>query len=362
MSFETMPKWCVLFGITASLMACQKASAPADPVRSVKVVAVESANASVDLKLPGEVRARVESRLGFRVAGKLVQRSVELGQRVKAGQELARIDDRDYALAVQNAQAQMEAARIQRDLAQADLKRFEDLRKQQFISEAELDRRSSALKSAQAQLDQATAAHRLQSNQRSDVRLVADAPGVVTGIEAEIGQVVSAGQPIVRIAQDGPREIVLAVPEARLKDIKHGQTFKVTFHATDEVSKAKVRDISAAAEPITRTFEVRLSLDAGIQAPLGATASVALSALDAPSTSELSVPATALLQKNGKSMVWIFDEISMTVKAQAVQVTQVNGERALIGKGLQQGQLVVAAGPHVLTEGQRVTRFASAKP
>lgn len=362
MPLIAMPKWCALLGLAVFLVACQKPAAPVDPVRSIKVVAVESADSSVAFKLPGDVRARVESRLGFRVSGKIVQRSVELGQRVKPGQELARLDDRDFALAVQNAQAQMEAARTQRDLAQADLKRFEDLRKQQFISEAELDRRASALRAAQAQLDQATAMHRLQSNQRSDVRLMADASGVVTAVEAEAGQVVSAGQPIVRVALDGPRDIAVAVPEIRLKEVKLGQSFKVIFHATNESSMAKVREISAAAEPMTRTFEVRLSLDSGFQAPLGTTATVEMGTSETSASAVVAVPMTALLQKNGKSTVWVFDETSMTVRAQAVQVAQMTGDRAIISQGLQVGQLIVAAGPHVLTDGQRVTRFSGTKP
>ena len=362
MSFAFMPKWCAILGLIPFFVGCGKQPAPIEPIRSVKVVRVESIDFNSSSKLPGDVRARVESKLAFRVSGKVIHRSVELGQHVKAGQELARLDDRDFMLSIQNAVAQLEAAKTQRDLALADLKRFEDLRKQQFISEAELDRRSASLKAAQAQFDQVTTLHQLQSNQRSDARLVADASGVVTAIEVEVGQVVSAGQVIVRIAQDGPREIALSAPESQLMNIKPGLEYPVTFHASGETGMAKVREVAASAEPLTRTYEVKLSLQSEKQPPLGATVSVHIRAIRMTSLDTVSVPATALVQKNGESSVWVFDENSSTVRSVPVQVMQLTEDQALIQKGLSAGQWVVSAGPHVLTEGQRVTRYAGKTP
>ena len=168
------------------------------------------------------MRARVESRLGFRVAGKITRRQAELGQHVKAGQVLAQLDPQDYQLAADAARAQHAAALTNRDLAAADLKRYRDLREQNFISGAELERRETTYKAAQAQLEQAQAQLASQGNQASYTTLVADVPGVITAIEAEPGQVVAAGTPVVRIAQDGARDVVFAVPEDRAALIKPG--------------------------------------------------------------------------------------------------------------------------------------------
>jgi multidrug efflux pump subunit AcrA (membrane-fusion protein) len=150
------------------------------------------------LELSGEVRARVEARLGFRLSGKLAKRMVEVGQSVKVGQVLAQLDPSDLQLAVDSARAQAEAARTQRDLAAADFKRFQALKEQNFISGAELERRDAALKAAQAQLDQAQAQLAVQSNQAAYTSLRADASGVVTAVEAEVGQVLAAGATVLR--------------------------------------------------------------------------------------------------------------------------------------------------------------------
>ena len=191
-------------------------------MRSVKVLTVGVGAFESGVEYAGEVRARVESRLGFRVAGKITQRTVEVGQRVKAGQLLAQLDPHDYQLAADAGRAQVAAAATQRDLAAADLKRYKELKEQNFISGAELERREATLKAAQATLDQAQAQLAGQGNQTGYTRLVADVSGVVTAVEAEAGQVVAAGTPVVRIAQDGPRDVVFAVPEDKLARLPVG--------------------------------------------------------------------------------------------------------------------------------------------
>jgi multidrug efflux system membrane fusion protein len=197
------------------LTACSKSAPVEEPVRAVKVLTVGTSPLQATREFAGEVRARTESRLGFRVAGKIVQRQVDLGQHVNAGDVLAQLDAQDYQLTADAARAQVEAARTNRDLAAADLQRYRELRAQNFISDAELDRREAQLKSAQAQLDQAEAQMTAQGNQARYAKLVADAAGVVTAIEAEPGQVVAAGAPVLRIAQDGPRDVVFSVPGSR---------------------------------------------------------------------------------------------------------------------------------------------------
>ncbi|MDP3336578.1 MAG: efflux RND transporter periplasmic adaptor subunit, partial [Rhodoferax sp.] len=196
----------LLLVLSAVLAACSKPAPPAEPVRSVKLITVGVQSAGSQLEYAGEVRARVESTLGFRVGGKLLERPVEAGQRVKTGQLLARLDAQDLGLAADAARAQVAAARTTRDLAAADFKRYSELKNQGFIGSAELERREAGFKSAQAQLDQAQAQLSAQGNLAAYASLVADAPGVVTAVLAERGQVLAAGTPVLQLAHDGARD------------------------------------------------------------------------------------------------------------------------------------------------------------
>ena len=225
--------------VAASLAACAKQEPAPEPVRSVKVMTVGAGTFQSGHEFSGEVRPRVESRLGFRVAGKIVKRQAELGQRVKAGQVLAQLDAQDYQLAADAARAQLAAATTNRDLAAADFKRYATLRDQNFISGAELERRETTLKAAQAQLDQAKAQLASQGNQAGYTTLVADVSGVVTAVEAEPGQVVTAGTPVVRIAQDGPRDVVFAVPEDQVAAIRVGSDVAVRAWTADGTRRAR---------------------------------------------------------------------------------------------------------------------------
>ena len=220
----------------AALSACGKTVPSEEPVRAVKVLAVGSEGIRSGSEYAAEVRPRVESRLGFRVAGKLLRRMVEVGQQVKAGQVLAQLDAQDLLLSNDAARAQLSAAVANRDLAAADFKRFKDLREQNFISAAELERRDANLKAAQAQLDQAQAQVSAQGNQASYATLVADAPGVITAVDAEPGQVLAAGTSVVRIAQDGPRDIVFSVPEDKVARVKVGSAVEVRAWASQSGS------------------------------------------------------------------------------------------------------------------------------
>src|SRR5881392_3337259 len=197
------------FALAGLLLAgCSRHEAPPEPIRSVKVMTVAVETFGSTHEFAGEVKPRIESRLGFRVAGKILRRQAEVGQRVKPGEVLAQLDARDYQLAADAAHAQVNAAQTNRDLAAADFKRYAALREQNFISGAELERRETTLKAAQAQLDQAKAQLAAQGNQTGYATLVADAPGVITAVEAEPGQVVNSGMTVVRVAQDGPRDVV----------------------------------------------------------------------------------------------------------------------------------------------------------
>lgn len=337
--------------LAALLTACGKPAPAPEPVRAVKLVTIDAQARQGQVEYAGEVRARVESRLGFRVGGKITRRAVELGQRVQAGQLLAQLDAQDLRLADAAARAQVSSATTQRDLAAADLKRFQSLRDQGFISAAELERRAANLRAAQATLDQASAQQRAQGNQASYAQLLADAPGVVTAIEAEAGQVVAAGTPVVRVAQDGPRDVVFAVPEDRVAAVRVGQPMAARAWGSDAQWQGTVREVAASADPVTRTFAVKLAL-AGEAPPLGATVTVI--ADGAAAAPLLRLPTSALRQDAAGTAVWVYEPASGSVRAQPVQVAGMDGNDAVIAAGLAPGMQVVAAGVHMLQAGQQV--------
>jgi RND family efflux transporter MFP subunit len=349
--------FCATAVVLATLAACSKKEAPQEPLRSVKLLTVAGAELNVSGEYSGEVRARVESRLGFQVAGKLVQRPAELGQRVAAGQLLALIDAKDYQLAAQAAAAQVVSAQSQRDLAAADFKRFEALKAQNFISGAELERRDATLKAADAQLNQAKAQSQAQINQAGYARLMATQSGVITGVDAEVGQVLAAGQPVVRLAHDGPRDAVFAVSESMAMALKVGQTLRATLVSTGQPLQGKVRELAASADPVTRTYTVKLALEASERLPLGSTVNVLASQLPGSQAGVIKLPTSALRQEGTGTVVWVFDAANMTVNTQPVQVGAVDGNAVVITSGLKPGQQVVSAGVHVLSPGQKVTVY-----
>lgn len=341
------------------LAACSKPAPPEEPVRAVKVMTVGVDSYNAGHEFAGEVKAQVESRLGFRVGGKIIRRQAELGQRVKAGQVLAQLDPQDYKLAADAARAQVAAAATQRDLAAADYKRYKELREQNFISGAELERRESTLKAAQAQLEQAQSQLAVQGNQANYAVLVADVSGVVTAVEAEAGQVVSAGTPVLRIAADGPRDVVFSVPEDKVAAIKVGMPVKVRVWAQAAELDGKVREVSASADPATRTYPVKVALATQEPPVLGATVYVLPQGLGASGMQVMKLPTSALRQDGKASAVWVLDKASMTVKSRPIQIATADGNEAVVASGLEPGMLVVSAGVHVLSPGQKVTIYQS---
>ena len=344
----------------ALLGACSKPEPVPEPIRAVRTVTVAEQSAGGVLEYAGEVRARTESRLGFRVGGKIVRREAGLGDSVKAGQVLAQLDPQDLRLGQEAATAALSAAQVNHDQAAADFKRFKELRDQGFISSAELERRETALKAARAQLEQARAQSSVQGNQAAYALLVADAKGVITAVEAEPGMVVAAGTPVVRLAHDGPRDVVFSVPEDKLALIRRlaGEPgrFSVKLWGSDAVAAlpASIREISASADPVTRTFLVKADVgQASVR--LGQTASVQVAQPQTGGVTKL--PLSALKEEQGRTIVWVVDRQSMTVNAQPVQIAGADGNEAVITAGLKPGQTVVTAGVHVLSPGQRVALY-----
>lgn len=343
-----------------ALAGCSRQAAAPEPVRAVRTQVVQGGALVQGHEYAAEIRARTESRLGFRVGGKLQSRPVNLGDSVRAGQVLAQLDPQDLRLGQEAAGAALAAAQTQLDQATADFRRFKELRDQGFIGAAELERRETAVKTARAQWEQARAQAAVQGNQAAYASLLADAAGVVTGVEAEPGQVVGAGTPVIRLAHDGPRDAVFSVPEDRvaaMRALLHrpGGVSLVPWGGGEAVP-ATVREIAAAADPVTRTFLVKA--DAGKAAlRLGQTATVRVEG--PPVAGTIRLPLTALLEAQGKTVVWLLDRASMTVRQQAVVIAGADGNDVRIAQGLKPGDEVVTAGAHVLTPGQKVKPFGA---
>ena len=352
------------------LAACGREPAPVEPVRAVRVEVVGTAARPGSQEYAAEVRARVESRLGFRVGGKLVARSVDAGQAVRAGQVLARLDPRDLQLGQESARAALVAARAQLEVAESDFRRFVALREQGFISSAELDRREAGLKSARSAAEQAEAQLRLQANQSGYAALTADVNGVVTAVEAEPGMVLAPGAPVLRLAHDGPREAWFAVPEDRAEALRalQGRPGRLQVRLWGDEARswpATVREIAAAADPATRTFLVKADLGSA-PARLGRTATVTVPdpepggpAAQAPA---FTLPLAAVFEQRGASTVWVLDRAQMVVQPRAVGVAGADGNRIVVASGLQPGETVVTAGVHTLTAGQKVALYVEPGP
>lgn len=340
--------------------ACSGQAPTTEPVRAVRTLTVQATSEGATIDYAAEIRARSESRLGFRVGGKMVSRPVDVGATVKPGQVLASLDPQDLRLGQDAARSALEAARVNADQASADFKRFKELRDQGFISAAELERRESAHKAAQAHFEQAQAQAGVQSNQARYSALVADVAGVVTAVEAEPGAVLTSGATVLRFAHDGPRDAVFSVPEQHVMVMRAllGRSDALQVRLWGEAAPpvpATVREVAAAADPATRTFTVKADLGrAAVR--LGQTATVSLAV--PPSIGAFKLPLTAVFEHQGKTAVWVLDKASMTVRTQPIQVAGAEGNAVLVASGLAAGQTVVSAGAHTLTPGQKVTLYA----
>ena len=330
-------------------------------MRAVKLITVGTSAFGSRHEYSGEVRARVESRLGFRVGGKLLKRQAELGQLVKAGQVLAQLDPQDLKLAADSARAQVDVAATSRNLAQADFKRYQALKDQNFISGAELERRESSLKAAEAQLRQAQSQLAVQGNQAGYAVLTADVSGVVTSVDAEPGQVLNAGAPVVRIAADGIRDAVFSVPEDKLATTKVGAKVAIRAWAQGRELAGTVRAVAASSDPVTRTYAVKVAVD-GEPPALGATVYVTVDSGAPVGQPVIKLPTSALRQSGQATTVWVLDAASMTVRSQEIKLATADGNEVVVAAGLQPGMQVVSAGVHVLSPGQKVSIYQEKMP
>lgn len=335
-------------------MHTQEASAVSDPRQDAPIVRLAAAArvTGSERGFTGVVGARVQSNLGFRVPGKIVERLATVGQPVKAGQPLMRIDETDLRLALtakRNAVAAARAAFVQ---TQADERRYASLVNDGWASRQRHEQAKAALDTARAQFASAEADARVAENEATYSLLVADSDGTVVETLGEPGQVVSAGQTVVRIAQAGPREAVVALPETIRPQI--GSPAEASLYGADgQRYGAHLRQLSDAADAQTRTYEARYVLDGdAAAAPLGATVTIRLTSRTGQ-TDNMQVPLGAVLDDGRRTGVWTLDRASSTVRFQPVRLVRVSGETAVIS-GLGLGDPVVSLGAHLLQEGVRV--------
>ncbi len=345
-------------GIAFSLLAlcggCSEKPQVTPEPRLVNVVSVTIGSANADVGYSGEVRARYETNLSFRVAGKIVARKVEVGGLVKKGDVLARLDPEDQQLNARGAQSQLAAAKSEYEQSKAELARYTDLFKKEFISKAEFDRWQNAYNVAKARLDQAQAQLAVTKNQTGYTELSADHAGVVTAIPIEVGQVVAAGQTVMKLARTDDREVVISIPENRLSELSAAREIDISLWADPSKKyKGRLREVSPAADPVTRTYAAKVSvLNADPAMKLGMTANVYLKGVQR--SISVMLPATALFQDNGHAAVWVVDKAASQVKLVPVQVGEYVEDRVAVLSGLNAGDMVVRAGVHKLFAGEKV--------
>jgi len=345
----------LLLSLAALLAGCgSEAKVSQEVVRPVKVAIAGEATHGRTLIYSGVVRPRIESSVGFRVAGKIIERLVNVGDRVEADQVIARLDDTDLRLAENSAKAAVDSARSRRDIARDNLERGKALLPQATISQAAYDNRRNEMDAAASALESAEAQLRQASNAVAYATLKADKAGIVTSVMAEPAQVVNIGQAVVTLAYLGETEVAVAVPEQDASYLSLGQQAKVTLWAGPRANiEGRIREIAGQADPASRTYAVRIAVSEAPQAMrFGMTASVTLRIDDEPSA--LVLPVAALVDGEGNPAVFVVDPTKRTVHKTPVTVggTAENGVR--IASGLRTGDAVVIGGVQFLRDGMSV--------
>ena len=318
----------------------------------VRTTKISSTDAAQNYTYSGEVCGRYESQLAFQVGGKIVKRNVDLGKRVQAGEPLMQLDPQDIRQTVNINSAQVYSAESQLKLAENNLARYRRLYEQNAISRMQYEQSQSAYDVAVAAVRQASAQEIQGGNQLDYTTLYADRDGVIAGIDAEVGQVVGAGQGIVSVVSDGEREVEINVPENRIGDVRQAGQVRITFWALpDIVTEGKIREISPFADKVTRTYKIRISLlNAPPEVKLGMTATVALSG--AGQQAAVYIPLSAIYQEKDSPFVWVVN--GDVVNLRPVTLGSFGDAKVQVLAGLNPGDLVVTAGVHRLEEGQKV--------
>lgn len=347
-----MKKFCLIMS-SLFLFGCEQPQPQPTPPRPALVLTVGDKTTASPTILIGEIRSRYETPQGFRISGKIIKRYVDVGSLVKKGQILAKLDNQDTGLTAKAAQAQVQSAQADLALARAELDRVLTLYQRKFISKQAIDIQDAKLKSAEALVKQTQAEAAVSENQSAYTELQAEREGVVTDIRAEPGQVVTAGESIVRIAIPEDREVAIVVPESRMQGIEINKPAEVRLWAEPaRLYQGKVREVAPAADSITRTFQVRVALpDADNKLRLGMTAGVRFYDKD---SQEFLLPLPSLTQQAGETVVWIVNPDNNQVQPKVVQTGMFREDGVIVTLGLQIGEQVVVAGVHTLVPGQVV--------
>lgn len=334
------------------IVACSEKPPVVEDIRPVRAIQIAPAGAENVVELAGEIQPRYESRLGFRVGGKVIARQVEIGSVVKRGQLLMQIDPRDLQLSQSQANASVNAAASNLSLAKAEYERYRELRQKNFVSQAVLDAKEAAYKSALANHEQSNAALNIATNQNSYANLVADADGVVTALQAEAGQVVAAGTPVVQLARTGEKEARISIPEDQVEMVRQVKEMQVRIWANQAlVLRGQLRELSPVADPATRTYTAKISIpNAPPEVRLGMTATVRF--ITKADKNLIRLPLTALLNEKNQTSIWVIE--NGAVKSVPVQVGGVMGNEVVIASGVNAGQMIVTAGVNTLRAGQKV--------
>jgi RND family efflux transporter MFP subunit len=345
----------VLAAVCLALTGCSKEKVVQhEDIRPVRTITASRTAGTVSATYSGEIRARYESKLGFKIAGKVNARLVEVGSHVKPGQPLLRLDPQDAVLSETSAEAQTEAARVKLAQSRVDLERGEKLLADHIISKSAFDQYKLTYDTAASQLRSAQAQQQLTLNQRSYNVLTADRAGVVTAIDAEVGQVVSAGQPVITVAADGEREVLVSVPESRVEELRSARSMTVTTWANPQRPyAAALRELAPDTDKATRTYAARITIrdpDAAIR--LGMTASVQIPNIEGGSA--LRVPLSAIYDQTGQPLVWVVDAKNSTVNTRPVKLAAAHKNSVLVAEGVNEGDVIVTAGVHMLHAGQKV--------
>jgi RND family efflux transporter MFP subunit len=332
-------------------MGCSNPPATDARLQPPLVVVTKATSSTADHAVyTGVVTARVESNIGFRVAGKVIDRIVDVGQEVRKGQILMRLDRNDLALNYAAQAATVATAKAKYTQAYADEARLNGLSEQGAISAQAYDAAKAALDAAQAALDAAKAQANLAKNADSYADLVADADGIIVGVLVEPGQVVAAGQVVIKLAKNGPREAEVYLPES-VRPAVDSEATAMVYSNQAKKYKVRLRELSKAANPVSRTFTARYVIADSSALPLGDTVSIAL---NTASEARLQIPLSAVYDDGQAQGVWIVNPNNSTVSLRKIQVQQTSAEFAWVSGQIRQDEQIVALGAHLLHEGEQV--------
>jgi RND family efflux transporter MFP subunit len=347
--------------VSAGVMACEQSAAPPPQIRSVRAVTVERRVISEPVVLIGQIRARNEISLAFRIDGKLIERSVAVGDRITVGHLVARLDSQDEKNALQGAEADIAAAQAAFAQAEKLEGRQADLLKRNITSRALYDQSLQQLQTAQAQLDSAQARHRANQSRLKYTELETEVSGIVTAKGAEPGEFVRAGQMIVKVAREDQKDALFEVPAqlALSRRIPLDPLIHVALVDNPNIkTTGRIREVSPQADPVTRLFPVKVGLDnSPLEFFLGGMVSGAIS-FDTPPI--MTLPLTAVIESDGKPSVWVVDPASNTVALRAVEILRYDPSAVIVSNGLRDGEVVVTAGVNVLHPGQKVKLLSGA--